>query len=58
MKEYKNRMKGIYSTCVNVNTIDESPMAYKPMEQIMENIEPICEIIDHLKPVYNYKGVK
>lgn len=56
MKEYKNRMKGIYSTCVNVNTIDESPMAYKPMEQIIENIEPICEIIDHLKPVYNFKG--
>ena len=56
MKEYKNRMKNVYSSCVNVNTIDESPMAYKPIEQIKQSIEPICEIVDHLIPVYNYKG--
>lgn len=56
MKEYKNRMKNVYSSCVNVNTIDESPMAYKPIEQIKESIEPICEIVDELKPVYNFKG--
>ena len=55
MKEYKDKMKNIYSTCVNTSTIDESPMAYKPIEQIKESIEPICEVIDHLKPVYNYK---
>lgn len=55
MKEYKKRMKNVYSSCVNVNTIDESPMAYKPIEQIKESIEPICEIVDELKPVYNYK---
>lgn len=56
MKEYKSRMKNVYSSCVSVNTIDESPMAYKPIEYIKESIEPICEIIDHLIPVYNYKG--
>ena len=56
MKEYKNRMKNVYSSCVNVNTIDESPMAYKPIEQIKESIEPICEIVDHLIPLYNYKS--
>ena len=55
MKEYKDKMKNIYSTCVDTSTIDESPMAYKPIEQIKESIEPICEVIDHLKPVYNYK---
>ena len=56
MKEYKNRMKNVYSSCVNVNTIDESPMAYKPIEQIKESVEPICEIVDHLVPLYNYKS--
>lgn len=55
MKEYKSRMKNVYSSNVNVSTIDESPMAYKPIEQIKESIEPICEIVDELKPVYNYK---
>ena len=56
MKEYKNRMKNVYSSCVNVNTIDESPTAYKPIEQIKESIKPICEIVDHLVPIYNFKG--
>lgn len=56
MKEYKNKMKDIYSSCVKINTLDESPMAYKPLEQIKESIESICEIVDHLKPVYNYKA--
>lgn len=55
MKEYKEKMKNVYSTCVNTSTIDESPMVYKPIEQIKECIEPTCTILDHLKPLYNYK---
>lgn len=56
MQEYHNAMTGIFSTSVNPDTIDESPMAYKPMEQIIENIKPTAEIIAHIKPVYNLKA--
>lgn len=37
-------------------TIDESPMAYKPMEEIIKNIEPTVEINDIIKPIYNFKA--
>lgn len=55
LEEFKESMKGIYSTSVNENTIDESPMAYKPIENIIENIGDTVEIIDIIKPIYNYK---
>ena len=54
--EYENSMKGIYTTSVNVNTIDEAPMVYKPIQEIIQNIHDTVEIIDVLKPVYNYKS--
>lgn len=56
MTEYQESMKGIYTTSVNRGTIDESPMAYKPMEQIIENTKDTIEIIDVIKPVYNFKA--
>ena len=56
MEEYKNSMKDIYSTCVNKSTIDESPMAYKPMEEIVENIKDAVEIERIIKPIYNFKA--
>lgn len=56
MTEYKDSMKGIYTTSVNKSTIDESPMAYKPMEEIIENIKDTVEIIDVIKPIYNFKA--
>ena len=49
-------MEGIYSTTVNESTLDESPMAYKDMGEIMENIEPTAEVIKVIKPVYNFKA--
>ena len=49
-------MKGIFTTCVSNATVDESPMAYKPMEEIIQNIEPTCEIEKIIKPVYNFKA--
>ena len=49
-------MKGIYTTSVNKGTIDESPFVYKPIEEIMENIKDTVEIIDIIKPVYNFKA--
>ncbi len=51
-------MKGIYTTTVDESTIDESPMAYKPMEEIAKLIEPTVEIVKVIKPVYNFKASK
>lgn len=56
MAEYQEQMKGIYTTCVNTSTLDESPMAYKNMEDIVNNIGPTAEIIARIKPIYNFKA--
>lgn len=56
MSDYKNSMDGIYSTSINENTIDEAPMVYKPMEEILENIKDTVEIIKIIKPIYNFKA--
>ena len=58
MEEYAEQMSGIYTTCVNTATLDESPMAYKSMDEIVENIEPTAEIIAHIKPIYNFKAAE
>lgn len=46
----------IYTTTATVKTLDESPMAYKGMDKIVENIAPTAEIIKIIKPVYNFKA--
>lgn len=56
MEEYEKSMEGIYTTSVNRSTIDESPMAYKPMEEIIENIKDTVEIVEIIKPMYNFKA--
>ncbi len=56
MAEYEREMTGIYSSCVVPSTLDESPMAYKSMEEIVENIVPTADIICRIKPVYNFKA--
>ncbi len=56
LEEYEESMKGIYTTCVGMGTIDESPMAYKPMQEIMDNIQDTVEIVRVIKPVYNFKA--
>jgi RNA-splicing ligase RtcB len=58
MEDYKKAMEGIYSTSVNKNTIDESPFAYKNMDDIISNIEPTAKILKIIKPVYNYKAAE
>ena len=58
MEEYQKQMEGIYTTCVNSRTLDESPMAYKTMDEIVANIEPTAEIISHIKPIYNFKAAE
>ena len=54
--EQEESMKGIYTTSVSTGTIDESPFAYKPAEEIIENIKDTVEIIDVIKPIYNFKA--
>lgn len=56
MKDYKEAMKGIYTTCVNRGTLDESPFAYKPMDEIVANIAPTAEIASRIRPIYNFKA--
>ena len=56
METYKESMKGIYTTSVNEKTIDEAPMAYKSLEDIIEVISDSVDIIDIMKPVYNFKA--
>lgn len=54
--EFKNQMKDIYSTSVLPETLDEAPNAYKPMSEIIEAIGETVEIIDIIKPIYNFKA--
>ena len=56
LEEYKESMKGIYTTSVNESTLDEAPMAYKSLENIVDVISESVEIIDIMKPVYNFKA--
>ena len=54
--EFKKSMEGIYTTSINKSTIDEAPMAYKPIEEILQNIDETVEIIGIIKPIYNFKA--
>lgn len=56
LEDFKDSMSGIYTTTVNQSTIDESPMVYKPMQEIMNNIADTVDIVKVIKPIYNYKA--
>lgn len=56
LDDYKESMKGIFSSCVNKKTLDEAPMAYKLADEIIEAIKPTAEIITRIKPIYNFKS--
>jgi len=56
LEEFEKSMKDVYSTSVNESTIDESPMAYKPMQEIIDNVRDTVEIIEIIKPIYNFKA--
>ena len=56
LTQYKKEMQGIFTTCISRETIDESPMAYKPMAEIVERIAPTAEIISRIVPLYNFKA--
>ena len=54
--EYRKSMNGIYTTSVNKDTIDEAPMVYKPMQEIVDCIKDTVEIEKIIKPIYNFKA--
>lgn len=56
MEEFRSEMEGIYTTCVLPDTLDESPMAYKSMDEIIAQIGPTVEIAARIRPVYNFKA--
>lgn len=56
LSTFKKQMKGIYSTSVSNSTIDEAPDAYKPMKEIIDMIGDTVNIIDVIKPIYNFKA--
>lgn len=56
MSSFTHEMEGIYSTSVCEETIDEAPMAYKPMSEIIPHLEPTVEIERIIKPIYNFKA--
>ena len=56
MDEYRETMKGVFTTSINENTLDEAPMAYKRLEDIIDVIRESVDVIDVMKPVYNFKA--
>lgn len=56
LREYRTAMEGIYSTSVNERAIDETPDAYKPIEDIIGPIAESMDIIDVMRPIYNFKA--
>jgi tRNA-splicing ligase RtcB (3'-phosphate/5'-hydroxy nucleic acid ligase) len=58
MDEFTNTMKDVYTTTVGLSTLDEAPMAYKPMQEIVDNIQDTVTIDKIIKPVYNFKSAE
>lgn len=56
MQDFKDTMKDVWTTSVNEETLDEAPMAYKSMEEIMSNIGDTVDVVRIIKPVYNFKA--
>ena len=56
MEDYRSMMEGIYTTSVNEATLDEAPMAYKSLADIIDVIRESVDVIDIMKPIYNFKA--
>lgn len=56
LEDYKKSMEGIYTTSINLETLDECPMAYKSISDIVNNIKDTADVIKVIKPIYNYKA--
>ena len=58
LEEYRQSMQGIYSECLTEETKDESPMVYKPKEEIIGNIQQTVSVVNIIKPVFNFKAAE
>lgn len=56
LDEFKAEMEGVFTTSVNESTIDESPMAYRRVDEILNTIDPTAEVVERILPVYNFKA--
>ena len=56
LEAYKKMMEGVYTTSVNKTTLDEAPMAYKSLKDIIDVIQETVDVIEILKPIYNFKA--
>lgn len=56
MEEYKKIMEGVYTTSVNESTLDEAPMAYKSLEDVIDVMKESVDVLDVMKPIYNFKA--
>ena len=56
MEEYRREMAGVYTTSVNQSTLDEAPMAYKSLADIIDVVQESVDVIEVLKPIYNFKA--
>lgn len=56
LEEFEASMQGIFSTCVSRATLDEAPMAYKDGDSVLDNIHETAEIVERIRPVYNFKS--
>ena len=58
IEEYKKSMEGIYTTSVSIETVDEAPMVYKSLDDIIDDIKESVDILEVMKPVYNFKAAE
>ena len=58
LETFQEDMRGIYTSTANQSTLDESPRAYKPIEEILENIQDTVKILKIIKPIYNFKAAE
>ncbi len=56
LEEYKEAMKDVYTTSVSESTLDEAPMAYKSLDDIIDVIKASVDVIEVIKPVFNFKA--
>ena len=56
VSQFKNEMTNVFSSSVGKETLDECPIAYKNMDDIIRNIEPTAEVVEIMKPIYNFKA--
>lgn len=58
LEAYRASMSGIFSSCISKDTLDEAPMAYKGMDEILRHISPTVDVVDIFKPIYNFKAAE